>query len=1056
MGPLKEGSVIPGISEASELRKEEEIPIEDGRRGDVDTNMANQPDKHRKNVQKHINGSRDNISASSGSLFSPDQEATLKNLSFQGVPNSALSRPATNLNSIQSTNENTPYFPADLNRHGNVTRRSTGQIPHAQFKAGEGNNSTSKLEQRPTHHKRRSIIGSIDGRINTNNWGKEFGDAFKRLSVMSKLKLQKKYQAINEQLYDNEINEQDIPTQKLASDLIDSLLAGSPGALFASTIFLRDEHGNRRAPLLLAMLEVRVQPIYGPISSDSSGGEEDDEDEEEEEGGGNDTSITNRNQSNADVTHPTNENYSSHPRNEHADNNDISSRRTSLGSFQSKSKKKYVEKNNDYTMFNLNLEYGVGSRRQKWSIIKSYKEIATLHNTLKLIFLQQLAANKLYINNGKVGNIRLPKFPKFPKNALKRNHHLERRRSSTRENVNNTSGIGLSSSASTRFSSPSLNIESALSDNTSLSDSRHSSLFAFNINDIKMKHLDDLIAEEDTPYQPMHLRLERYLRLLNLALCLRPQANRLCEFYEFSPIGNLLSYENGYQGKEGSLHISSSAKTQGWRFSHLNTNDFKEMVERHTDKWFLVRHSYITYVSDLCSTTPLDVFLVDSMFKIHLPGFNKKKYEELMEADVDWSKAKSKKLSTKLLITLENSERKITLVCKSEYNMKQWSRSIKHMLKSTIWSQPHRFKSFAPVRKNAFCKYLIDGRDYFWALSEAIPMAEDVIYIHDWWLTPELYLRRPIDGNQEYRIDRLLKERAEKGVKIFIVVYRNVGTTVGTDSLWTKHSMLNLHPNIHLIRSPNQWKQNIFFWAHHEKFVVIDHTIAVVGGIDLCYGRYDTPQHALRDDIEDLKKQNFPGKDYSNARVSDFYALNKPFESMYDRKEIPRMPWHDVQMMTVGEPARDLARHFVQRWNYLLREKRPSRLTPLLTPANDFTKEELENSPFFQVLKGKSTCEVQIVRSAGAWSLGIKEIESSIQMAYLKLIETSQHYVYIENQFFVTSSSWDGVIIENKIGDALVDRIIRANNDGKVWKAIIVIPLMPGFDHPIDEAEASF
>ena len=30
----------------------------------------------------------------------------------------------------------------------------------------------------------------------------------------------------------------------------------------------------------------------------------------------------------------------------------------------------------------------------------------------------------------------------------------------------------------------------------------------------------------------------------------------------------------------------------------------------------LVRNSYITYVSDINSTTPLDVFLVDSDFKI--------------------------------------------------------------------------------------------------------------------------------------------------------------------------------------------------------------------------------------------------------------------------------------------------------------------------------------------------------------------------------------------------------------------------------------------------------
>jgi hypothetical protein len=35
----------------------------------------------------------------------------------------------------------------------------------------------------------------------------------------------------------------------------------------------------------------------------------------------------------------------------------------------------------------------------------------------------------------------------------------------------------------------------------------------------------------------------------------------------------------------------------------------------------------------------------------------------------------------------------------------------------------------------------------------------------------------------------------------------------------------------------------------------------------------------------------FPGKDYSNPRLSDFYNLNKHEEDMYDRTKVPRMPW---------------------------------------------------------------------------------------------------------------------------------------------------------------------
>lgn len=35
-----------------------------------------------------------------------------------------------------------------------------------------------------------------------------------------------------------------------------------------------------------------------------------------------------------------------------------------------------------------------------------------------------------------------------------------------------------------------------------------------------------------------------------------------------------------------------------------------------------------------------------------------------------------------------------------------------------------------------------------------------------------------------------------------------------------------------------------------------------------------------------------------------------------DRKNYPRMPWHDVHCALWGPPCRDVARHFVQRWNY--------------------------------------------------------------------------------------------------------------------------------------------
>ena len=100
---------------------------------------------------------------------------------------------------------------------------------------------------------------------------------------------------------------------------------------------------------------------------------------------------------------------------------------------------------------------------------------------------------------------------------------------------------------------------------------------------------------------------------------------------------------------------------------------------------------------------------------------------------------------------------------------------------------------------------------------------------------------------------------------------------------------------------------------------------------------------------------------------------------MYDRTKVPRMPWHDVAMHIVGQPARDLCRHFVQRWNYLLRIKNHSREMPFLLPPPDFRLRALEE----QGLTG--TCEIQICRSCGPWSMGTPaKVEHSIQNAYLK------------------------------------------------------------------------
>ncbi|ODV97208.1 hypothetical protein PACTADRAFT_48957 [Pachysolen tannophilus NRRL Y-2460] len=802
--------------------------------------------------------------------------------------------------------------------------------------------------------------------------------------------------------------ELDEKTKLRAEALISSLISGCPAALFASSIFLRDEHGTQRAPLLLSLLGFQL----------------------------------------VDIT---------------------KSRRSK------------------HRKYKIELEYGVGENRLKWSIVKDIRDFAALHSRLKVLFFQSNAFNR----NGK--GVELAKMPKY-------DHHLRRSKSiisNINTNIGSTGNLVPSTHA---IPPPSVRHDHAHDDTFSAITSISSNSAASSIRSRSRSFLGHLIdrVNSRSSHQGVNLEhqlkaaadvnelfrqsMEVYLNQLLITLTLRPQSNRVFQFFELSPIGVLLGNENGYQGKQGYLLVRNSAKAQGWRVGHLKFRELKDMVERHTTKWFLVRNSYIMYVNDIYSTTPLEVFLVDSSFKVDYIGDSTSSstihnvnanesdvedYHSIIDEDLKASnlKQKAKQKAPYLTIKLENSERKLKMLARSEKQLKLWVKSINMMIAKTEWSQANRFGSFAPVRDNCFAQWFVDARDYMWACSSALEMAKETIYIHDWWLSPELYMRRPANGNQQWRIDRILKRKAEQGVKIFVIIYRNVGNTVVTDSLWTKHSLLDLHANIHVLRSPNQLLQNTYFWAHHEKLCIVDSTICFLGGIDLCYGRYDTADHVLSDDslmafASDLdansksdeahiRFQNFPGKDYSNPRVKDFFNLDKPYESMYDRQSVPRMPWHDVHMISSGQIARDLSRHFVQRWNFLLRQKRPSRPTPLLLPPPNLTKEEIAKMGL------AGTCEIQLLRSSCGWSLGLKEPEVSIQQAYLKIIETSEHFVYLENQFFVTSAAWDGVVIQNRIGDALVDRIIKAHNEGKPWRAVCVIPLMPGFESEVDRAEGS-
>ena len=745
-----------------------------------------------------------------------------------------------------------------------------------------------------------------------------------------------------------------------SAELLAELTAGVPAALIVASMFQRDEHGNKRIPILLEQLKVRL-----------------------------------------------------------TDSQQVSS----------KSGERHM-------IFRIEMEYGNGLTRMKWVIHRALRDFVTLHTRYKI----QIGTQKYVRLKNADARTKLPRFPRsaFPylrdARGLKSDSEDEEDGEGTGPSGGEASGT---ERASKKKGRPSLGVLR-----------RKSSVVNVHGGDGPSAP-----ARKDAYPERQRKKLELYLQQMIRYLIFRPESNRLCKFLELSALGVRLAAEGSYHGKEGLLIIQSG---KGVDFRKAWTPSL--LAGRHGPKWFSVRHSYVVCVDSPEEMNIYDVFLVDSSFQIKTKrrGLREHKPKDMAKAAKE-SASHPKHHSFKLY----NSERKLRLLAKTERQLHQFEESIKWMLANTSWAKPKRFDSFAPVRSNVFAQWLVDGRDYMWNVSRAISMAKDVIYIHDWWLSPEIYMRRPAAISQKWRLDRLLQRKAREGVKVFVIMYRNINSAIPIDSEYTKFSLLDLHPNVFVQRSPNQFRQNTFFWAHHEKICIIDHMVAFVGGIDLCFGRWDTPQHSVVDDkltgfeASDAPKdadhcQLWPGKDYSNPRVQDFYALEKPYEEMYDRFKIPRMPWHDIHMQIVGQPARDLTRHFVQRWNYILRQRKPTRPTPFLLPPPDFQPADLE------VLGLNGTCEVQILRSACWWSLGTpNHTEHSIVNAYIKTIEQSEYFVYIENQFFISSCEVEGTRIENHIGDALVERIVRASQKRENWRAVIVIPLMPGFQNTVDSQDGT-
>ncbi|XP_043933010.1 phospholipase D2 [Protopterus annectens] len=565
-------------------------------------------------------------------------------------------------------------------------------------------------------------------------------------------------------------------------------------------------------------------------------------------------------------------------------------------------------------------------------------------------------------------------------------------------------------------------------------------------------------SNEDTPSRRASSKqkhLEQYLNKI-LKLSFYRNYHVMEEFLDVSPLSFI--HDLGPKGVEGMILKRSG----GHRIHGLNCIGRHQVCYRWSKRWLVVKDSFLLYMKPEDGFISF-VLLFDSGFKLEVG-----------------KKATDKKYGVKI----ENFSRSLIIKCSSYRQALWWSQEITDMTEK--WGKDflihQRFESFAPIRHNTLAKWFVNGKDYFSAVADALEQANEEIFITDWWLSPEVFLKRPAKDT-EWQLDLVLKRKAMQGVKVYVLLYKEVELALNINSDYSKRMLMLHHPNIKVMRHPDHVSSIVLLWAHHEKMVAIDQTVAFLGGIDLAYGRWDDHHYRLTDlgELSETKapleseyngqlgedicavratelearireraepgdlKSNYLywiGKDYCNFIKKDWIQVDKPYEDFVDRATSPRMPWRDIGVAVHGKAARDVSRHFIQRWNYIktIKNKYKSTFYPYLLPKSHSTADEL---PF--VVPRSQAANVQILRSVDRWSSG--SCECSIHSAYIETIKSSQHYIYIENQFFISCA--DDRSILNKIGDAIVYRILQAHRANKKFRVYIIIPLLPGFEGDI-------
>ncbi|ONL92984.1 phospholipase D15 [Zea mays] len=361
---------------------------------------------------------------------------------------------------------------------------------------------------------------------------------------------------------------------------------------------------------------------------------------------------------------------------------------------------------------------------------------------------------------------------------------------------------------------------------------------------------------------------------------------------------------------------------------------------------------------------------------------------------------------------------------------------------------------------------------------DAICQARRLIYITGWSVFHTIHLVR--DGHDDMALGDLLRRKSQEGVRVLLLVWDDptsrrllgikmegyMGTRDEETRRFFKHSSVQILLCPRSAGKRHSWvkqQETGTIFTHHQKTVILDadagnhrrKIVAFVGGLDLCGGRYDTPKHTLFRTLQTFHKE-------------DYYNPNFAVEDARG----PREPWHDLHSKIDGPAAYDVLKNFEERWLKASKRSAAKKLSKLSRSHNDSLL-WINKIPDIIAIDDEiysndddpERWDVQIFRSIDSNSVkGFPKdpreatsknlvcgknvlIDMSVHTAYVNAIRGAQHFIYIENQYFLGSSfNWDShrdVGANNLIPIEIALKIANKIYSNERFSAYIVVPMWP-------------